>query len=173
MYSFPFFFFLTVVFLLWNTFKEPLFLTEQNLVWISFLDGEMWPLILRASWWQWCYWDPRQSFLEHWDKSRRFKLVCTILSAFQIVLMVKNLHADGGDIKDVGLIPGLRRSPGRRMATHSSILAWRIPWTEESGRLQSIGLHRVGHDWSDLAHMHVQFYSKVSSNIHITPRIAT
>jgi len=49
--------------------------------------------------------------------------------------MVKNLHANVGDIKDVGLIPGLRRSPGKRMATHSSILAWRIPWTEESGRL--------------------------------------
>ena len=31
------------------------------------------------------------------------------------------------------------------MATHSSILAWRIPWTEESGRLQSLGSHRVGH----------------------------
>jgi len=33
------------------------------------------------------------------------------------------------------------------MATHSSILAWRVPWTEEPGRLQSIGLQRVGHDW--------------------------
>ena len=32
------------------------------------------------------------------------------------------------------------------IATHSSILAWRIPWTEESGRLQSLGLQRVGHD---------------------------
>ena len=32
------------------------------------------------------------------------------------------------------------------MATHSSILAWRIPWTEETGRLQSIGSQRVGHD---------------------------
>ena len=32
------------------------------------------------------------------------------------------------------------------MATHSSILAWRIPWTEESGRLQSIGLQKVGHN---------------------------
>ena len=31
-------------------------------------------------------------------------------------------------------------------ATHSSIRAWRIPWTEEPGRLQSMGLHRVGHD---------------------------
>ena len=32
------------------------------------------------------------------------------------------------------------------MATHSSILAWRIPWTEEPGRLESIGLQRAGHD---------------------------
>ena len=32
------------------------------------------------------------------------------------------------------------------MATHSSILAWKIPWTEEPGRLQSMGSHRVGHD---------------------------
>ena len=36
------------------------------------------------------------------------------------------------------------------MATHSSILAWRIPWTEEPGRLQSIWSQRVGHDWSNL-----------------------
>ena len=40
-------------------------------------------------------------------------------------------------------------------ATHSSILAWRIAWTEEPGRRQSTGLQRVRHDWSDLAHMHV------------------
>ena len=37
------------------------------------------------------------------------------------------------------------------MTTHSSILAWRIPWTEEPGGLQSIGLQRIGHDGSDLA----------------------
>ena len=34
----------------------------------------------------------------------------------------------------------------KEMATHSSILAWRIPWTEEPRRLQSMGLQRVGHD---------------------------
>ena len=34
------------------------------------------------------------------------------------------------------------------MATHSSILAWKIPWTEEPGRLQSMGSQRVGHDWA-------------------------
>ena len=33
-----------------------------------------------------------------------------------------------------------------KMATHSSILAWKIPWTEEPGRIQSMGLQRVGHD---------------------------
>ena len=37
------------------------------------------------------------------------------------------------------------------MATHSSVLAWRIPGTEEPGGLPSVGSHRVGHDWSDLA----------------------
>ena len=39
----------------------------------------------------------------------------------------------------------------KEMATHSSVLAWRIPWTEKPGRLQSMGSHRVGHDWSDSA----------------------
>ena len=34
------------------------------------------------------------------------------------------------------------------METHSSILAWRIPWSEEPGRLQSVGLQRVGYDWA-------------------------
>ena len=39
----------------------------------------------------------------------------------------------------------------KEMATHSNVLAWRIPWTEEPGGLLSMGSHRVGHDWSDLA----------------------
>ena len=39
----------------------------------------------------------------------------------------------------------------KNMATHSSVLAWRIPGMGESGGLPSMGLHRVGHDWSDLA----------------------
>ena len=42
----------------------------------------------------------------------------------------------------------------KEMATHSSILAWRIPWTGEPGGLLSMGSHRIGHDWSDLACMH-------------------
>ena len=43
------------------------------------------------------------------------------------------------------------RALEKEMATHSSILAWRIPGTEEPSGLPSIGSHRVGHDWSDLA----------------------
>ena len=46
-----------------------------------------------------------------------------------------------------GSIHGLGKSLEKGMATHSSILAWRIPWTEESGRLWSMGSQRVGHDW--------------------------
>ena len=47
---------------------------------------------------------------------------------------------------DLGSVPGLERSPTqeKEMATHSSILAWKIPWTEEPGGLQSMGLQTVG-----------------------------
>ena len=60
--------------------------------------------------------------------------------------MVKNPPANAGDIRDSGSIPGSGRSPEEGMATHSSILAWRIPWTEEFGGLQSIVLQRVRHN---------------------------
>ena len=60
--------------------------------------------------------------------------------------MAKNLPANAGDVRDKSLIPGLGRSPREGMATHSSTLAWEIPWTEEPGGLQSTGLQRVGHD---------------------------
>ena len=47
----------------------------------------------------------------------------------------------------------------KEMATHPSILAWRIPWTEEPGRLQSTGSQRVGHDWAT-SHKHTQSWSQ-------------
>ena len=56
---------------------------------------------------------------------------------------VKNPLANAGD---VGSIPGWGRPLEKEMATHSSIRAWRIPWTEESGGLQSMGSQRVGHN---------------------------
>ena len=61
-------------------------------------------------------------------------------------LVVKNLLASAGDIRDVGPIPGLEDALEEEMATHSSILAWRIPWTEEPGGLPSIEWQRVGHN---------------------------
>ena len=50
-------------------------------------------------------------------------------------------------------VPSLGREDSlkKEMATCSSILAWEIPWTEEAGKLQSMGSHRVRHDWSNLA----------------------
>ena len=54
--------------------------------------------------------------------------------------LVKNLLANARDVRDVGfVVPGSGRSLEEGTATHSSILAWRIPWTEEPGGLQSIG----------------------------------
>ena len=50
---------------------------------------------------------------------------------------------------DPGSIPGSGRSPGEKeMAIRSNTLAWKIPWTEEPDRLQSMGSQRVGHDWA-------------------------
>jgi len=63
-----------------------------------------------------------------------------------VVLVVKITPANAGDIRNVCSISRLGRSPGGGGGSHSSILAWRIPWTEESGRLQSMGLQRVRQD---------------------------
>ena len=61
-------------------------------------------------------------------------------------LVVKNPPANAGDIRDVGLSPGREDPLEEGMEIHSSLLAWRIPWTEEPGELQSTGSHRVGHN---------------------------
>ena len=47
---------------------------------------------------------------------------------------------------DLGSVPDEEGPLEKEIVTHSSILVWRIPWTEECGRLQSMGLPRVGHD---------------------------
>ena len=57
--------------------------------------------------------------------------------------MVKNPPGDVGDVRDVGSIPGSGRSPGGGKATRSSILAWRIPRTEEPDGLQTMGSQRM------------------------------
>ena len=52
----------------------------------------------------------------------------------------------------------------KEMATHSSVLAWRIPGTGEPGGLPSMGSHRIGHDWSDLA-------AAACAQSHVSPEI--
>ena len=63
----------------------------------------------------------------------------------QLALLVKNLPASAGDIYP-GFIPGQEDPLEKRMASHSSILAWKIPGTEEPVGLQPMGLQRIGHD---------------------------
>ena len=73
--------------------------------------------------------------------------VSTSLWASQVVLMLKNPLTKAGDTRDLGLISGSGRSAGVRNVACSGNLAWKIPWTEEPGGLQSMGLQRVRHDW--------------------------
>ena len=66
--------------------------------------------------------------------------------ASQVMLVVKNPPATAGDIEMRVQSLGGEDPLEEGMATHSSILVWRIPWTKEPGGQQSIGSQRVGHD---------------------------
>ena len=69
----------------------------------------------------------------------------TVLWGFPVAQMVKNLPAMQEIwVQSLGQLDPLEKG----MATHSSILAWRIPWTEEPGGLQFTGSLRVGHNWA-------------------------
>ena len=63
-----------------------------------------------------------------------------------VALVVKNLPARVGDIRDSGSIPGSGISLEEGTATHSNILAWRVTWTEGPAGLPSMGSQRVGHN---------------------------
>ena len=80
---------------------------------------------------------------------------------FQVVLVVKNTPANAGDLRDLGSIPGSGRSPRRGKGTHSSILAWRIPWTEGTGG----SVHRTSEldttEATQHAHMHSQLFIRI------------
>ena len=66
--------------------------------------------------------------------------------------------------EDSSSIPGSRRSPEKEMATHSSILAWQIPRTEEPGQLQSLGLQRLRHN---LATEHAKMFSQWNGMLRV------
>ena len=63
-----------------------------------------------------------------------------------MALVVKNQPANAGDIRTRVRTQGQGDSLEEEMATHSSILDWKIPWTEQSDGLQSLGSQRVGHN---------------------------
>ena len=63
-----------------------------------------------------------------------------------MALVITNLPTSAGDLRDSALTLNWEDLLEESMATHSSILAWRIPWTEEPGGLQSMGSQRVRHD---------------------------
>ena len=66
---------------------------------------------------------------------------------FPVALVIKNLPANARDVRDMGVRSLGQEDPLEEgMATHSSIPAWRILWTEEPGGLQSMSSQRVGHD---------------------------
>ena len=67
-----------------------------------------------------------------------------------------NRTCNAGHATDTGSLPGWGRCLGVGSSNPSGILAWKIPWTDEPGGLQSIGLHRVGHDW---AHTHTHTHT--------------
>ena len=69
-----------------------------------------------------------------------------IIGTFQVALVVKNLPISEGDARM--WVPSLGREDPleKEMATHSSTFAWKIPWMEEPGGLQSMGSQRVGRD---------------------------
>ena len=84
-------------------------------------------------------------------KCKKFRLYSASSGASQVALLIKNLLVSAGDmVRSLGQEDSLEEG----MATHSSILAWRSPWTEKPGRLQAMGLQRVRHNWSDLACRH-------------------
>ena len=56
--------------------------------------------------------------------------------------------ASAYNVGDARSIPGLGRYLEKKMAAHFRTLAWKIPWTEKCGRLQSMGSQRIGHDWA-------------------------
>ena len=86
-----------------------------------------------------------------------------------MALVVKNRSASAGDARDMGSIPELGRSPGGGWGTQSSILAWRIPWTEVRGGLQSMGSQKVRQDWVTI-HTHKHTQGKVC-DLMITHRV--
>ena len=84
------------------------------------------------------------------------KVISTLILGFPSGLMVKNTPANEGAAGDLGLMSWGYSLEGE-METHSTILAWRIPWTEEAGGSQSVGLQKL--DTTEWLNMHTPHQS--------------
>ena len=91
-----------------------------------------------------CWWPQARHapayVLKQAQGSLRMKSSHTWMGPSQVALVVKNPPAKAGGLRDAGSISESGRSSGWGNVAHSSLLAWRIPWTEETGGVRSIGL---------------------------------
>ena len=102
--------------------------------------------------------------------SKWIGLYYTWSGASLVAQMLKNFACNVGwetQVQSLGWEDPLEKG----IETHSSILAWRIPWTEEPGGLQSMGLQRVGHDWvTNTFTSHIVQYLALRWKPHLTQR---
>ena len=81
------------------------------------------------------------------------KVILTLVKTVKEILF-KTIALGGGNGEQIKLMTGQEDPLREEMATRSSILAWRIPWTEEPGGPQSTGSQRVAHDWATKQQSH-------------------
>ena len=102
---------------------------------------------------------------------------CSVLKCFQIQLDLSSFRAAYEDRRASLVVQMVKKLPAMQetwilslgqedpqekgMVTHSSILTWRIPWTEESGGPQSMGSQRVRHNWATNTHTHTHIYTHI------------
>ena len=99
------------------------------------------------------YSGPTTSFLEIYSRTefkKRYKKVICLRMGFQVAQLGKNLPANAGDAKDAGSISGSGRFPGEQVATHSCVLAWKIPWQRSLVGYSPCD-HRVRHAWAHVS----------------------
>ena len=96
-----------------------------------------------------------------WHVCIQYTHTYTHLHTYSQFSVVSEGKTSAGNVGNPGSILGLGRSPGEEMATHSSTLSWKIPWTENPGRLQSMGLQRIEHDWVTSLFTLIQLLSSV------------
>ena len=97
-----------------------------------------------------------QPLVKEWNWTQLLNWASPVAQRWRLSLLIQEMQ-----------VPGWDYPMEEEMATHSSFLTWKIPWTEESGGLQFIGLQRVKQDWKDwagmqLLHLHQMNRRKLS-----------